>query len=106
MTLVDIVQCAMYIILVLVYLWFVFCHSKKLSNDMDTLYKNQGKLADNILHILDSLEDKEEGSTELDPTLIEGIEGVTQVSITPIRYVELLTKEAELSELKVKLKED
>ncbi len=36
--------------------------------------------------------------------LIEGIDGVTSVQLTPIRYVELLTKEEELNELKLKVK--
>ena len=37
--------------------------------------------------------------------LIEGIDGVTSVQLTPIRYVELLTKEEEYNELRLKLKE-
>lgn len=37
--------------------------------------------------------------------LIEGIDGVTSVQLTPIRYVELLTKEEEYNELKLKLKD-
>lgn len=36
--------------------------------------------------------------------LIEGIDGVTSVQLTPIRYVELLTKEEEYNELRLKLK--
>ena len=37
--------------------------------------------------------------------LIEGIDGVTSVQLTPIRYVELLKKEEEYNELKLKLKD-
>lgn len=37
--------------------------------------------------------------------LIEGIDGVTSVQLTPIRYVELLTKEEEYNELRLKLKD-
>ena len=36
--------------------------------------------------------------------LIEGIDGVTSVQLTPIRYVELLTKEEECNELKLAIK--
>lgn len=36
--------------------------------------------------------------------LIEGIDGVTSVQLTPIRYVELLTKEEECNELKIAIK--
>ena len=36
---------------------------------------------------------------------IEGIDGVTSVQLTPIRYVELLTKEEEYNELRLKLKD-
>lgn len=37
--------------------------------------------------------------------LIEGIDGVTSVQLTPIRYVELLAKEEEYNELRLKLKD-
>lgn len=37
--------------------------------------------------------------------LIEGMDGVTSVQLTPIRYVELLTKEEEYNELRLKLKD-
>lgn len=37
--------------------------------------------------------------------LIEGIDGVTSVQLTPIRYLELLTKEEEYNELRLKLKD-
>ena len=37
--------------------------------------------------------------------LIEGIDGVTSVQLAPIRYVELLKKEEEYNELKLKLKD-
>lgn len=36
--------------------------------------------------------------------LIEGIDGVTSVQLTPIRYVELLTREEECNELKLAIK--
>lgn len=36
--------------------------------------------------------------------LIEGIDGVSSVQLTPIRYVELLTKEEECNELKLAIK--
>lgn len=36
--------------------------------------------------------------------LIEGIDGVASVQLTPIRYVELLTKEEECNELKLAIK--
>lgn len=36
--------------------------------------------------------------------LIEGLEGVKSVSVSALKYVELLTKEKELLELKTKLK--
>lgn len=36
--------------------------------------------------------------------LIEGIDGVSSVQLTPIRYVELLTKEEECNELKLSIK--
>lgn len=36
--------------------------------------------------------------------LIEGIDGVTSVQLTPIRYVELLTKEEECNALKLAIK--
>ena len=35
---------------------------------------------------------------------IEGIDGVSSVQLTPIRYVELLTKEEECNELKLAIK--
>nr|DAW32392.1 MAG TPA: hypothetical protein [Caudoviricetes sp.] len=38
-------------------------------------------------------------------TLIEGLEGVTSVSVSSLKYVELLSKEKELLELKMKLKD-
>ena len=38
-------------------------------------------------------------------TLIEGLEGVTSVSVSALKYVELLSKEKELLELKMKLKD-
>jgi hypothetical protein len=37
--------------------------------------------------------------------LIEGLEGVTSVSVSALKYVELLSKEKELLELKMKLKD-
>lgn len=36
--------------------------------------------------------------------LIEGIDGVSSVQLSPIRYVELLTKEEECNELKLAIK--
>lgn len=36
--------------------------------------------------------------------LIEGIDGVSSVQISPLRYVELLTKEEECNELKLAIK--
>lgn len=36
--------------------------------------------------------------------LIEGIDGVSSVQISPLRYVELLTKEEEYNELKLAIK--
>lgn len=51
--------------------------------------------------------DKENKYTTIKGTklkLIEGIEGVTSVQLTPIRYVELLTKEEECNELKLAIK--
>lgn len=38
-------------------------------------------------------------------TFIEGLEGVTSVSVSALKYVELLSKEKELLELKMKLKD-
>lgn len=51
--------------------------------------------------------DKEDKHTTIKGTklkLIEGIDGVTSVQLTPIRYVELLTKEEECNELKLAIK--
>lgn len=51
--------------------------------------------------------DKEDKYTTIKGTklkLIEGIDGVTSVQLTPIRYVELLTKEEECNELKLAIK--
>lgn len=51
--------------------------------------------------------DREDKYTTIKGTklkLIEGIDGVTSVQLTPIRYVELLTKEEECNELKLAIK--
>ena len=51
--------------------------------------------------------DKEDKHTTIKGTklkLIEGIDGVSSVQLTPIRYVELLTKEEECNELKLAIK--
>jgi hypothetical protein len=51
--------------------------------------------------------DKEDKHVTIKDTklkLIEGIDGVTSVHLTPIRYVELLTKEEECNELKLAIK--
>ena len=51
--------------------------------------------------------DKEDKHATIKDTklkLIEGIDGVTSVQLTPIRYVELLTKEEECNELKLAIK--
>lgn len=51
--------------------------------------------------------DKEEKHVVIKDTklkLIEGIDGVSSVQLTPIRYVELLTKEEECNELKLTIK--
>lgn len=51
--------------------------------------------------------DKEDKCANIKGTklkLIEGIDGVTSVQLTPIRYVELLTKEEECNELKLAIK--
>lgn len=51
--------------------------------------------------------DKEDKHVTIKDTklkLIEGIDGVTSVQLTPIRYVELLTKEEECNELKLAIK--
>lgn len=51
--------------------------------------------------------DKEDKYTTIKGTklkLIEGIDGVSSVQLTPIRYVELLTKEEECNELKLAIK--
>lgn len=51
--------------------------------------------------------DKEDKHVTIEGTklkLIEGIEGVTSVQLTPIRYIELLTKEEECNELKLSIK--
>lgn len=51
--------------------------------------------------------DKEEKHVVIKDTklkLIEGIDGVSSVQLTPIRYVELLTKEEECNELKLAIK--
>lgn len=51
--------------------------------------------------------DKEDKHTIIQGTklkLIEGIDGVSSVQLTPIRYVELLTKEEECNELKLAIK--
>lgn len=49
--------------------------------------------------------DKCEAIKDTKLKLIEGIDGVTSVQLTPIRYVELLTKEEEYNELRLKLKD-
>lgn len=49
--------------------------------------------------------DKYEAIKNTKLKLIEGIDGVTSVQLTPIRYVELLTKEEEYNELRLKLKD-
>lgn len=49
--------------------------------------------------------DKYEAIKDKKLKLIEGIDGVTSVQLTPIRYVELLTKEEEYNELRLKLKD-
>ena len=51
--------------------------------------------------------DKEDKHATIKDTklkLIEGIDGVTSVQLSPIRYVELLTKEEECNELKLAIK--
>lgn len=51
--------------------------------------------------------DKEDKHVTIEGTklkLIEGIDGVTSVQLTPIRYIELLTKEEECNELKLSIK--
>lgn len=48
----------------------------------------------------DYVEDKKRKKLKL----IEGIDGVSSVQLTPIRYVELLTKEEECNELKLAIK--
>lgn len=51
--------------------------------------------------------DREDKYTTIKGTklkLIEGIDGVSSVQLTPIRYVELLTKEEECNELKLAIK--
>ena len=50
-------------------------------------------------------EDKYADIKSIKLKLIEGIDGVTSVQLTPIRYVELLTKEEEYNELRLKLKD-
>lgn len=49
-------------------------------------------------------EDKKDEKKQMKLKLIEGIDGVTSVQLTPIRYVELLTKEEECNELKLSIK--
>lgn len=49
-------------------------------------------------------EDKHADIKGIKLKLIEGIDGVTSVQLTPIRYVELLTKEEECNELKLAIK--
>lgn len=49
-------------------------------------------------------EDKRANIKGIKLKLIEGIDGVTSVQLTPIRYVELLTREEECNELKLAIK--
>ena len=49
-------------------------------------------------------EDQKEDKKRKKLKLIEGIDGVSSVQLTPIRYVELLTKEEECNELKLAIK--
>ena len=44
------------------------------------------------------------GTRKESSTFLEGIDGVTSVSITPLRYAELLAKEEELNDLKLEIK--
>ena len=52
--------------------------------------------------ILRKVDDRMESKID---TLIEGIDGVQSVNLSSKRYVELLQKEQELNEIKLKIKE-
>ena len=65
--------------------------TKELRRVQDMYYDTQDK----YLKLLDNKQG----------TLIEGLEGVKSVSVSALKYVELLSKEKELLELKMKLKD-
>ena len=65
--------------------------TKELHRVQDMYYDTQDK----YLKLLDNKQG----------TLIEGLEGVISVSVSSLKYVELLSKEKELLELKMKLKD-
>lgn len=65
--------------------------TKELRRVQDMYYDTQDK----YLKLLDNKQG----------TLIEGLEGVKSVSVSSLKYVELLSKEKELLELKMKLKD-
>lgn len=44
-------------------------------------------------------------TTQLNKTLLENIDGVTSVQLSPVRYAELMLAEDDLRELKLKLKD-
>lgn len=65
--------------------------TKELKRVQDRYYDTENK----CLMLLSNKQEK----------LIEGLEGVTSVSVSALKYVELLSKEKELLELKMKLKD-
>ena len=65
--------------------------TKELHKMRDMYYDNESK----YLTLLSNKQEK----------LIEGLEGVKSVSVSALKYVELLSKEKELLELKMKLKD-
>lgn len=107
------------IVVVLVKLWFdhlEYMNKQKsiklddLSLDLSIKY---GKLEDDIAvlryEVLDQIEDIQ-NKLEADKVIeyddiTQFVDGITSVQVKPSRYVELLSYEAELFELKLKLKE-
>lgn len=77
-------------------------HEKYLENRNDYLTKELCKVQesynDNRIKYLQLLANKQEA-------LVEGLDGVKSVNISALKYVELLSKEKELNDIKMKLKD-
>lgn len=77
-------------------------HEKYIENQNDYLTKELHRVRESYQKSKDAyfslLTNKQE-------VLVEGLEGVKSVNISALKYVELLTKEKELLELKTKLKD-